>query len=377
MAKRLFIQELYNPKDFGLTSNVDIVLVHGLDGDPVNTWKSASGQVWPQTLLPEARPHTRVLSFSYNGDITQDEVVSFATIRDNSQALLTQLACRRDGVHADRPIIFVAHCLGGLIVKQALRFAFQDLDEDHRNIATATRGLLFFGTPNLGTDKAQIKRIANGFTPIDRAVARIKGKGKTSGLVQAIIQNSEDLREITEDFVELGPEFPIASYFETRPWPGTDKVIVDKTSSVTTLPGDTAVPVDGDHVSMCQFETADDDTFRDVCKRISKATNIQDEPVARETPAIRHVGANELVSRMRLGQDKTPIVVVFPYPGMVPQQTPRAICEVGAEDEGVSANDFVQSLSSSNDATPSQGKEKVKVRHKMFQKAKKRFQEWV
>ena len=101
-----------------------VVLVHGLDGDPIETWehittgtKPQRRTVWPEKLLPKILPRVRVLSFGYNGDMYRSN--SVAGIRGNAGALLSHLKSLRYGVDQTRPIVFVAHCLGGLIVKQA------------------------------------------------------------------------------------------------------------------------------------------------------------------------------------------------------------------------------------------------------------------
>jgi hypothetical protein len=58
----------------------------------------------------------RVLSFGYNGDMYRSN--SAARIRDNALSLLSFLSVKRRRAGSERPIVFVAHCLGGLIVKQ-------------------------------------------------------------------------------------------------------------------------------------------------------------------------------------------------------------------------------------------------------------------
>jgi hypothetical protein len=99
-----------------------VVLVHGLNGDHIGTWKySAKGKpdvFWPRDLLPQKQPKTRVLSFGYNADIYGGG--SVARIRDHAQKLVGSLIDERDSDDCDqyRPIVFVAHSLGGLIVKE-------------------------------------------------------------------------------------------------------------------------------------------------------------------------------------------------------------------------------------------------------------------
>ena len=94
------------------------MLVHGLNGDPFETWKDQdSGVFWPQELLPAELPGARVMSFGYNADIHNN--TSVAGIRGNAKNLLHILQQKREKIGSTNPIVFLAHSLGGLIVKQA------------------------------------------------------------------------------------------------------------------------------------------------------------------------------------------------------------------------------------------------------------------
>ncbi len=70
---------------------------------------------WPRDLLPRQLPRTRVLSFGYNADTSQN--TSIAGIRDIARTLLSWLIGDRDECEG-RPIVFVAHCIGGIIVEK-------------------------------------------------------------------------------------------------------------------------------------------------------------------------------------------------------------------------------------------------------------------
>lgn len=119
--------------------------MHGLnplskENHAYDTW-TANGKLWLRDSLPEELPQARILIFGYNANAVFDN--STAGVTDIAGTLLNWLGLRRDDCQT-RPIIFIAHSLGGIIVKKALvdaqaNVAFQTLDE-------ATLGIVFFGT---------------------------------------------------------------------------------------------------------------------------------------------------------------------------------------------------------------------------------------
>ena len=50
-------------------SAVDIIFVHGLNGDIVGTWTHDNGTCWPKALLPQAIPSARIFSYGYDSQI--------------------------------------------------------------------------------------------------------------------------------------------------------------------------------------------------------------------------------------------------------------------------------------------------------------------
>ncbi|OQE21175.1 hypothetical protein PENSTE_c012G03144 [Penicillium steckii] len=169
----------------------DIVFVHGLQGHPRNTWTyypnpserdnpSTSGEVkkpkglsrilghhhpkqtesgaeaqdgifWPEDLLKEDFPKARIMTFGYN-TLVQNGIhtVNQGNLFSHARNLLYDLEAKRRKTPT-RPLIFIAHSLGGIIVKEVLRRAEHDHDEKINKIYLSTTGVFFFGTPHRGS----------------------------------------------------------------------------------------------------------------------------------------------------------------------------------------------------------------------------------
>jgi len=147
-------------------ANVDIVFVHGLYGHPKGTWTSGryglGGVFWPSQLLPPMveEEEARILVYGYNADVSSfTDGFSGDKIHNHAEHLIAELcANRRIKRAAERPIVFVAHSLGGLVLKRALIYSSEvrgNYTEHLRSIHVSTYGILFLGTPHLGTDPAK------------------------------------------------------------------------------------------------------------------------------------------------------------------------------------------------------------------------------
>ncbi|CZR62803.1 uncharacterized protein PAC_12700 [Phialocephala subalpina] len=264
----------YDPEKRNLVANLDLVFVHGLNGDHIKTWADEdTGVVWPRDLIPQTMPNARVLSFGYNADIYDNPSVAF--IRGYARTLLNLLVDMRSEIVGVRPIVLVAHSLGGLVVKQALRLARNETP--FRGIAVATRGILLFSTPHHGADEDRWARIAEGFSPL--APGRSTSSHGTtkdqsadrSPLVEALKVFSRDVQDISEDFRFLAGSYALFSFYETDVWPGTRAPIVSKDSALLNLPHEDQVPLAANHVEMVRFDGLEDSKFMQVEKRIQRA----------------------------------------------------------------------------------------------------------
>ncbi|KAE9578246.1 hypothetical protein CGMCC3_g5476 [Colletotrichum fructicola] len=129
---------------------LDIVAVHGFGGDPYQSWTSGKpGEreryMWLQELPPNLIHCTRIHTFSYSSkandaaDILHPEELTLT-----SKVLLRAIISAKN---EDIPIVFIAHDIGGVLVKKALLIA--EATEPYRSsIAKQCRRLIFFATPH-------------------------------------------------------------------------------------------------------------------------------------------------------------------------------------------------------------------------------------
>ena len=142
--------------------DVDIVFVHGLNpkGSETHarqTWTNEGGVFWPESLLPQGIPSARILLFAYNSSILTN--ASSADVTSHARTLCDRLKNRRlaeQEVH--RPLVFVAHSLEGLLVKQALVEA--RTNPLYSCLKASTHGLVFFATPHRGGEGAGVAEAA-------------------------------------------------------------------------------------------------------------------------------------------------------------------------------------------------------------------------
>ena len=204
----LGITPLYN----GDNASVDVIAVPGLGSHALGSFKSSgSFEVWLRDFLPKDIPNIRVLLYGY--DTTLAGSNSRSSIRDLSKSLLDSIRAFRSGTDTgSRPIIFIGHSLGGLLIKEALALANQDRnDSKSADFAVSTFGLVFFGVPNLGLRQRQLQ-------------AMIVDQPNTHLVRDLVVDDDSEpssyLKELSRKFIDCckaqSPMYEILSYYERR-----------------------------------------------------------------------------------------------------------------------------------------------------------------
>ncbi|KAL2044714.1 hypothetical protein N7G274_002488 [Stereocaulon virgatum] len=295
-VRRIGITVLYEPEDEG-SHEVDIVLVHGLFGHPKNTWtydlprgwlggrssntpyttdmndeseerahkkprtshKETSREVfWPQDLLPQTFPQARILAWGY--DVQVEELLSSssqASIFHHAETLLSDLVARRNSVSdKEKPIIFIAHSLGGIVVKDALSLSNNE-KTFISEILPATTGVVFMGTPHHGSKIASLGKIAFELSKVFLQKPNLK-------ILRGIEVNSEVLERISRSFSQVlaAGQLKVHSFREELDTKGV-RIVEDFSSTIGYL-NETRGSLHANHRDMAKFSSAADVKFQRV-----------------------------------------------------------------------------------------------------------------
>lgn len=221
-----------------------IVFVHGFTGDPFATWTNQSGVSWADLIKDDEQLRDFTV-WVHHYDTPLLERTS--TIEETATRFLRRLKDERT-FDKFQEIYFIAHSMGGLVVKRALADLNRETEIDRlRKI----KAVLFLSTPSQGTSLAQLASLLS----LNPQVRDIEPANLNSYL-QSIENQWQNLMR------DRGNRpFP-KSYcaYETKPTYG-GIVIVDRVSAITFC-DDNMFPVPVDHRNIAKPRDAQSDIYR-------------------------------------------------------------------------------------------------------------------
>jgi protein SERAC1 len=221
----------------------DVVFVHGLNGDAVTTWhpEGQPERFWPNWIGKDL-PEVGIWSASYPASASA-WVGGTMSLVDRAVNVLELLHVNDIGTN--RPIVFVTHSLGGLLVKQMLRKVTDSNGPECKALMKHAKGIVFLSTPHAGSN------LANFFVKYLKFLI-------PSVSVKELEAQEPLLRDLNtwycDKYIDL--DIPIKVYCERMKTSGV--LVVDETSSNPGIPGVRAVPMDYDHITISRPERTSD-----------------------------------------------------------------------------------------------------------------------
>ncbi len=138
------------------------VAISGLGSHAFGSWKDRDSHfMWLRDALPDHLQGARVLIYGYDSKLAESR--SYQNLEDVASKFRQSLSVVLGERISSRPLIFVAHSLGGLVLKQAMiEMASEDASAAEFENFKATFAILFFGVPNQGMDIRSLHAMVRG-----------------------------------------------------------------------------------------------------------------------------------------------------------------------------------------------------------------------
>ncbi|KAF8519138.1 hypothetical protein BU17DRAFT_47991, partial [Hysterangium stoloniferum] len=235
-----------------------IVTIHGLDGHREASFTAPNSILWLRDLLPDTLPNARILTYGYDAR-TRGVNRSNQALYDLSIDFIAKLSSFRVYTNTDaRPLIFIAHSFGGIMLKKALIHAnathIKHLPA-HKAVEVSTYGIIYLGTPHQGIDLTDWTRsLMRYFSITSQADGPIM---KHLGL------HSETLQQLMAEYTAISGRFQTVFCYETYDTlgPGATGHVPVISAVVQGSVNTEVIAIHKDHLGLAHFSSVFDNEY--------------------------------------------------------------------------------------------------------------------
>ncbi|TVY82815.1 Protein SERAC1 [Lachnellula suecica] len=244
---------------------LDIIFVHGLTGNRDNTWAHGNGTFWPQQLADDIKI-ARIMTYGYDASVVKFWAKAGNNNLRNHGKNLAFAASDQRMECTERPIIFIAHSLGGLVCVQALLHCREGSEDDELGldeVFRSTRQIIFMGTPLAGADLAKwVSMFAKALQLVCQT---------NPAIVEALQPDSEVLNAVQQQFQQLlrkrGVNILIHCFFEEKAVRGVGVIVPDYSATLAQYANQ---GIAADHINMVKFTGKNDEGYQKVSKLVQR-----------------------------------------------------------------------------------------------------------
>ncbi|KAJ9654852.1 hypothetical protein H2201_008926 [Coniosporium apollinis] len=196
------------------------------------------------------------MTFGYDADVVRFWTISSSNrLPDHGKSLAYALLDQRMQLQS-RPIIFIAHSLGGLVCEEAL--VLSNKREDLQSILANTLGVIFMGTPHGGAYLAHWGDTVAKYVNIFR--------GTNRDILKNLQPGSSDLQRVEEDFQHMlrreNVKLKVFCFYEALKMNDIVGKIVESWSAI--LSAYDSCSINADHRNMTKFNGRTDAGYAQV-----------------------------------------------------------------------------------------------------------------
>ncbi|KAI0413532.1 ARM repeat-containing protein [Xylaria grammica] len=285
---------IYPQHGSNIATDIDVIAIHGFDTDSSRTWewkhdkpedgKPEDNVNWlkHKNMLPREISTARIFTCDWPAPLLESPHFVQKTIDEFARVLLIGILGRNSEKYRNsqqgrthennRPIVFIASCLGGLILIRALAIA----EKEYPSIANATWGIIFLATPFKGTSYTDIPKAAEKALEIQASI-----NGRLLSKLLELTKRDIKLEKMESDFASFcssrnGLLSKITTFYETGTTSLPRKIfpfLPDSLSQIQPLVSECSatlvfipsrIPLDRIHIQMNKFKGPEDIGYKAV-----------------------------------------------------------------------------------------------------------------